>query len=125
MHMDEKQDKDKLEGIVRTLTEELYAHDNLITRDEAPRIGLNVVKPTDEVEQMLWDLYKIYEGFFGIDQAINLAAELGAEKVKYLCYDVGAIESENLLHSFCVRAMASRKSATDFDLNAESQVWES
>jgi hypothetical protein len=125
MHMDEAEDKEKLDGIVRTLTEELYAHDNLITRDEAPKIGLNVVEPTDEVEQMLWDLYKIYEGFFGIDQAINLAAELGTEKTKYLCYDVAAIESENLLHSFCIRAMASRKGATEFDLNAESQIWES
>ena len=124
MHMNPETDKEKIESIVKKLTEELYSHEYTITRDEATRLGLKVAKPSEKAEGYLWDLYRLYEGFFGIDRPINLAAELGAEKQKYLCFDLAVIETDGAAHSFCTRGLAVRKGATDLEFNADSQAWE-
>jgi hypothetical protein len=124
MHMNGETDKEKIDSIVKKLTEELYSHEYTITRDEASRLGLKVVKPTEKVEKDLWGLYQLYEAFFGIDRQINIAVELGAEKQKYLCLDTAAIETNKAIHSFCVKGVANRKSQTEFEFNAESQEWE-
>ena len=124
MHMDAEADKDQLESIVRKLTEELYAHDYTITRDEAHGMGLKVTKPSDQVEIDLWEIFKLYEGFLGVDRPIDLGIELGTEKQKYLCFDVAIVESEKGLHSFCIRGTGLRKGANDLEFNAEAQLWE-
>jgi len=124
MHMNPESDKDKLDAIVRKLTEELYAHDYTITRDEGVRIGLKIVKPSDQIEKDLWDLYQAYERFFGVDRQVNLAVELGAEKQKYLCFDVAVLEGENLMYSYCIKGSALRKGVAEFEFNADAQGWE-
>ena len=63
----------KVDSIVEILTEKLYAHDYLITRNEAECMGLKVAKASDKVEEYIWSLFKLYEGFLGIDKEINLA----------------------------------------------------
>lgn len=124
MHMNAETDKEKLESIVRKLTEELYSHEYTITRDEAVRLGLKVVKPSEQVEKDLWGLYRLYEEFLRIDRQVNLSAELGTEKQKYLCFDVAVIETDSTTHSFCTKGFAARKGTTDFEFNADSQGWE-
>lgn len=124
MHMDGESDKDKIDSIVKKLTEELYSHEYTITRNEALRLGLKVSKPTDSIEKNLWELYKLYEDFFGIDRPINIATELGSEKQKYLCFDVAVIETEHSAQSYCTKGLATRKSATEYEFNADVQGWE-
>jgi hypothetical protein len=124
MHMNAETEKEKLDSIVKKLTEELYSHEYTITRDEASRLGLRVAKPTEKIEKDLWELYLLYEGFFGIDRQINIAAELGAEKQKYLCFDLSVVETDSAAHSFSVRGLALRKGQTDFEFQADAQLWE-
>lgn len=124
MHMDAETDKEKINLIVKKLTEELYSHEYTITRDEAVRLDLKVVKPTEQVEKDLWELYRLYEEFFGIDRQFNPAVELGAEKQKYLCFDLAVVETENSAHSYCTKGLAVRKGGTEFEFNADSQGWE-
>lgn len=124
MHMNAETDKEKIDLIVKKLTEELYSHEYTITRDEALRLGLKVVKPTEQVEKDLWELYRLYEEFFGVDRQINIPIELGAEKQKYLCFDLAVVETENAAHSYCTKGLAVRKGATEFEFNADSQGWE-
>jgi hypothetical protein len=123
MHM-EAGETERIDAIVKTLTEELYSHSYLITRDEAPKLGLKVVAPSVDVEESMWNLFKLYEGHLGIDREINWGNELGAEKQKYLCYDVAVVESANLLNSFSYRGLATRKGQNEFEFNAEFQAWE-
>ena len=47
--------------IVDTLAEKTYQHGHAIGRREAEEIGLEVVKPPDDVENMMWELYEAYE----------------------------------------------------------------
>jgi hypothetical protein len=124
MHMNATADKDKIELIVKKLTEELFSHEYLITRDEASRIGLKAVKPSDKVENDMWQLYRLYEEYFGIDRAVQIGAELGTERQKYLCFDVGIIETEKTAHTFCTKGWGVRKGSDDFEFKADAQGWE-
>jgi len=124
MHMDETNDKDRLESIVQTLTEKLYSHEYRITRDEASRLGLKIAKPSDATEGHLWELYRLYEESLGIDRPIDPAREIGAEKQKYLCFDLASIESENAAYFFCSKGFAMRKGSTDLEFGVDAQEWE-
>jgi len=124
MHMKAESDKEKVESIVKKLTEELYSHDYAITRDEAVQLGFKVVKPSEPVEKGLWELYKAYEQGLGVDRQLNLAQELGTEKQKYLCFDTATVESENAAYTFCIKGTGLRKGANDFEFAAETQAWE-
>ena len=124
LHMDEKTDKEKVDSIVEILTEKLYAHDYLITRNEAECMGLKVAKASDKVEEYIWSLFKLYEGFLGIDKEINLASMVRAKKPAYLCTDAGLIESVALCDAFSYKGLIDLKGATKIDLKIESQGWE-
>jgi hypothetical protein len=124
MHMNATSDKDRIESIVRKLTEELFSHEYLITRSEAPGIGLKAVKPSQKVENDMWQIYQLYEEYFGIDRPVQIGAELGTERQKYLCFDVGVIETEKGAHTFCFKGWGLRKGTDDFEFKADAQGWE-
>jgi len=60
LHMDPKNDEDKINHIIKSLTEE-YTHDFIVTRDVAERIGLKVIRPSKEEEDLIMKLYASYE----------------------------------------------------------------
>lgn len=59
MHMEP--DSASIEGIVKSLTEELYSHDYLINRREAKSLGLRVLDAEIALDGMILALYKAYE----------------------------------------------------------------
>lgn len=64
LHMDttKVKNKEKVEAIVKTLTETLYTHSYPISRKEANNlVGLNVTEPSQNLESLMWSLYKEYE----------------------------------------------------------------
>ena len=67
MHMNKKEDSEKIEAIVKKLTQ-TYTHFFLITRDEAERIGLKVDRPTAGQERIIADLYAAYETYLAMNQ---------------------------------------------------------
>jgi hypothetical protein len=118
-------DGEKIDAIVKTLSEELYTHDYVITRDEAPKLGLMATLPSADVEDGLWELFRLYENWLGIDRQIDWAGELGQERQKYVCYDLAVLESQQLFNSFSVRGTVLRKGGqNEFEFNAEFQGWE-
>jgi len=123
MHMDEDGEKAKVDAIVETLTEKLYAHDYLITRNEAEKMGLKLSKPTDVLESAMWDLYKLYEEFLTINQEINLPAALGQQNQKYLCLDSALVESAGMCHAYSYKGMLGKK-GSEIEMNLEFQGWE-
>ena len=124
MHMDKEADKAAIDSLVETLTEKLYAHDYLITRDEAASLGLKVQRPDGNLESWIWDLYKLYEGYLSIGAEINVAALLGTDRQKYLCFDAAIVEDQQTSHAFCYRGMAECKGADEFGFNADFASWE-
>ncbi len=124
MHMDKEKDAAAVDSLVETLTEKLYAHDYLITRDEAANLGLKVSRPDDAVEIAMWDLFKTYESYLSLSSDISFPALLGSEQQKYICLDAGVVEDLSSSHAFCFKGLAERKGADQFGFNAEFSRWE-
>ena len=124
LHMDEETDKERVELIAETLTEKLYAHNYLITRNEAEHMGLKVSKPSDKVEECIWSLFKLYEGFLNIDKEIDIDSMARAKNSTYLCTDAALIESVAFYDAYSYRGSIERKEATGIELKMEFQGWE-
>jgi hypothetical protein len=123
MHMGDGE-KEKVDSIVKALTEELYAHNYVITRSEGPQIGLKIKHPTADVENWMWELFRGYEDSLGIDRPINMMEELGQEKQRHLCYDLAVIETVTSGFVYWVAGMASRKAPAEVQFNVELQGWQ-
>lgn len=124
MHMDKEGEKAAIDSVVETLTEKLYAHDYLITRDEAASLGLKVQRRDPNVETAMWDLFKCYEEYLLVGKEISFPAILGSDRQKYLCLDAGIIEDTKSSHAFCFKGLAEKKAADEFGFNAEYAGWE-
>ena len=125
LHMDEKSDKERIDSIVETLTEKLYTHNYMITRNEAEDMGLKVLKPTDKIEECIWSLFKLYEGFLLIDKEIDILPMAKAQTPNYLCTDAALIESDTLCDVYSYRGSIERKKGTtEIELNMDSNGWE-
>jgi hypothetical protein len=123
MHMDAKKDGPAIESIAETLTEKLYAHDYLITRDEAAAIGLNATHPSPAVEAAMWDLYKRYEADLEIGGEVNIPAVLGTNRQQYFCLDVAIIENVSSGHGFAQKGMLEKRGGDEFHFAQESGGW--
>lgn len=66
MHMDTNKEKDKIEQIIDKLTWQLYAHNYLISREEAKEIGLKVRYPSPSLEKNMWKLYQLYKEYLNL-----------------------------------------------------------
>lgn len=64
-HMDPEKDKEKIEGIAKTLLDDYKSHRFQIGRLEAKRLGLPVTDADDAMESLLWRLYEAYNGLEG------------------------------------------------------------
>jgi hypothetical protein len=86
----------QINQIVRQLTQELPTHNYLIGRSEASNeIGLDITIPSEEIEQLMWALYKEYESWFFLTSPVSAEQDLGKEENKNIRYERAAIESLN------------------------------
>lgn len=75
LHMDAKKDEEKIDRIVKALTEE-FTHDFLITRDIAEKIGLKVIRPSPDEENLIMKLCESYESELKMDTPFDAEALL-------------------------------------------------
>jgi Serine dehydrogenase proteinase len=69
----------QIKTVVDTLTEKLYTHDYVISCQEAKDIGLKVTEPTEEVETLMWELYKVCETDLKLLEPFNPSSLLGQQ----------------------------------------------
>ena len=94
-------DEDQIEKIVRILTRERFSHSYIISRTEAKEeLGLNIIDPDSDFEQLIVDLLDQYNQILKFDQPYNQEAVLGSEDRKVAQFDRGIIESVDLTHTF-------------------------
>jgi hypothetical protein len=60
-------DQQKVKKIVKCLLHGIHTHNHSISRNEARKIGLNVVNAPPKLENLLWGLYKEYEKAMQMD----------------------------------------------------------
>jgi hypothetical protein len=67
----------EIEQLIDNLKSNLFFHGHPISRDEAKNdLKLKVEEPTPEVESLIWDLYREYEGDLKLKEPLNLVREL-------------------------------------------------
>jgi hypothetical protein len=71
LHMQEPTDDPLIAQIVDNLAEKLYYHNYVIGRQEAKSLGLKIVNPAEELEEMLWDLYMAYQSEMGLGEPFD------------------------------------------------------
>lgn len=94
-------DQEKVEGIIKILTEELYSHDYIISRREAKEtLGLPIIN-NEEIENWIWELFSLYSEQSELMKPHNPEVEfasLSGTDIK--TYYRGFIESREKCYSF-------------------------
>lgn len=85
--------KSKIGRIVNTLTRELPSHEYLITREQAKELGIPIVQPPEQLEQLIWQLYKEYENWLELNKPYNPEEILGPNPSTVATFDRAVIES--------------------------------
>lgn len=75
MHME---DKSKASSIAKALNTAYYHHGYAVSRSEAQRIGLNIIFPDTELENLMWDVWKDYSQEMQCDKEFNIIATIMA-----------------------------------------------
>jgi len=100
-HMDEDKEADRIDAIIRRLTEEFYFHEYPISRIEArDYVGMKIKFPELEVEETIWALCSQYDATLGLEQPAvppNLTVARGGGRV---IVDSAVIESTEALHTY-------------------------
>lgn len=86
-------DEARIDRITARLTQELPTHNYLIGRAEAASIKLDVTEPSEEVDQLMWQLYKEYENWLKLTSPFSAELDLGTEPRKRVRYERAAVES--------------------------------
>ncbi len=99
--MKNQYEPEKIDLVVKTLTQDRYSHDYIISRKEAEDVlELNIIEPNEEQEKQIMDLFDIYNNILELDNAYNGEIELGAVDSKVSSFNRGIIESLDLTHVF-------------------------
>lgn len=61
MHMKDPEQKAKATTIATQLNKSFFSHGHALSRQEAQKIGLNIVEPSEQLEKLLWDIHKSFE----------------------------------------------------------------
>jgi len=120
---------ERIQHIVDSLTQKLYAHNHMISRQEASaEIGLNITKPDREMENLMWDLYEEYRDRLRLDEPFDPATLLaGASRVAFEVAG-GFIESEAGQDAYVFRGTVERREFPDgpqINVNIVQQGWRS
>jgi hypothetical protein len=124
MHMSPSVEKERISQITENLTEKLYAHEYVMSREEAKNeMGLKVTYPSASLEAYMWSLYRLFEDYLCVDREVDVLGLLGSESRKYAIIESAAIESTNYLHVFAYRGWFTRK-GQEMGYDGESAAWE-
>jgi hypothetical protein len=97
LHMDPKTNTSKIKEIIEALTKKFYSHVHAITRKEAiPLLGDWVRSPTEEEEQIIWDLFNSYAETLQLRNKLHLPQIMGDQPVLDLTVVGAFIESIEL-----------------------------
>jgi len=86
-------DEAEIERITKRLTQELPTHNYLIGRAEAVSMKLAIIEPLEEVDQLMWQLYKEYENWLRLTSPFSAELDLGQESRKRVRYERAVVES--------------------------------
>jgi len=128
MHFDKTQDKEKIEKITKEITGDICIHGYPITRDEADSLGLNMIDPDQDMENLMWELYENYAEKMELKKKFDPVSILGGQEVENFKFYGAFIESTELSDGYVFDGKVRRTikdNRANIDVNVESSIWES
>ena len=117
------QDEEKINKIINYLTEKLYAHNYMIPRREVKKLQLPVKFPDPKLENLLWQLYEIYEEDLELNTPFNPLNYLDNSSNQFQVSG-GFIESHTALDSFIYTGKVKQdKMMEEPEVNITDQHW--
>lgn len=102
-------EESRIEHIVDSLTEKLYAHNHMISRREAvDEISLAVVFPDGHLEQLLWSLYLDFAEKLALVEPFNPAEQLSGTRSEFEVTS-GMVESLQGSDAFVFSGVVERR----------------
>ena len=135
LHMNSKkiEIKTKINKIINEITSDICIHNYPIYRDEAKRLGLNIILPKEELEKIIWELYERYVEEMELNKKFNPIEMLGSEQSRRIKYGAAYIESLNAqdifnytigLNKVSVQQRPDLPPAISVNMNVENFGWE-
>jgi len=93
----------RISAIVDALAEKIYLHGHGIGRNEAAEIGLQVERPTENLEDLIWQLFLQYEVALKLDSShdpLGYFARDDQDDYREPDTAIACIESTEMLHAF-------------------------
>jgi hypothetical protein len=104
---------EKLKNIVDNLTEKLYAHNHMISRQEAmEEIHLPIIIPSAEEEKLLWELYMNYSQELQLLEPFNPVDTLRGNRSEFEEVS-GVVETVRGLDVFTFKGIVERRDYPD------------
>ena len=109
LHMNPKEEKEKIDRIVSYLIERLFSHDFPISRKMAEEeLELNIKKPDAELESLMWSLYETYEEDLKLGEPFNPPGLLGDKPKVSFSHHTAYIESAKRTDTFLQEGTISK-----------------
>jgi hypothetical protein len=98
----DKLEENKIQAIIEALVEKTYFHGHAICRKEALDLGLPIKKPEKNIEKGIWEIYKIYELFFKLNEPIDAEYTVEQTQQDYSeeNYPIACIQSRLKYHEY-------------------------
>ncbi|MCK8823766.1 SDH family Clp fold serine proteinase [Fuchsiella alkaliacetigena] len=117
------EDEVLVENIINYLTEKLYAHNYMISRQEAADIKLPIKYPDSKLESLIWQLYKVYAEDLDLQKPFQPTDYLQNSTQKFQVCG-GYIESQEALDSFIFNGeIQQNKMMQEAEVNITQQKW--
>jgi len=110
-HMKSENAQLKIAQIVEALTNK-YTHDYPMCRQEAAEIGLKVSEPKPEIEDLMLQLFGLYEDSLKLGDPFNPEAILGAQESTNFTFETAYVESLGRTDTFKQTGEISRITQT-------------
>jgi hypothetical protein len=109
-------EEEKVQKVVKILTEQLYSHVHLINRREASRLGLNVEDADKTLDAAQWELFSEYSEEMELERAFNAPQLLGNQPSLRVELKRAFIESRSLTDVYVTDGSITRPPAGTLQL---------
>jgi hypothetical protein len=123
---DSERKESEINAIVDFLTKNLYAHNYMISRDEARKdIGLKIIKPVAGLEELIWQLYLCYEDDLKLQDIFSPTLQQNTGQNTFQVYGA-MIESIKGLNVFVYhgRIESAMDGKDKYNISISDQKWE-
>ena len=118
-------DEKKIDSIVKTLIEERFSHNYIISRKEAKDLKLNIVDVSDELMSDIMKLYDEYNKALNLDSPYNFETELDGKDEVTSVLPRCIIEDNNLTHVYSTKVKINRVRIADPSTGIQNTQYQS